>query len=243
MRLDKGIAAAILAGGFGTRLRSVVSDRPKVLAPVAGRPFLVYLLEQLASASVRSVLLLVGHGAALVRTTLGDRCAGVELRYSEEPSPLGTAGAVRWGLEALEAPTVLLLNGDSYCAVNLTGFFRFHRQHDSQVSLVLARAENTARYGRVAVGNRDQVVRFQEKGVEGPGWINAGIYLLARRLLEELPASQPLSLEQNLLPAWVVRPGVRGYCSPGRFLDIGTPESYASAERFFGWPDQQASVQ
>src|SRR5438105_3788922 len=117
-----GVSAAILAGGLGTRLRPAVADRPKVLAPIHGRPYLTFLLDQLADAFIEEVVLLTGFQAGQVRRTLGETYAGMRLLYSEEPAPLGTAGAVRWALDKLSLPTILLLNGDSYCDVHLSAF-------------------------------------------------------------------------------------------------------------------------
>jgi NDP-sugar pyrophosphorylase family protein len=230
----RDVTAAILAGGLGTRLRPRVADRPKVLAPVHGRPFLTYLLDQLAAASLREVVLLTGHGAEQVRGALGDSYAGLRLVHSAEPSPLGTAGAVRWALPLFSAETVLLLNGDSYCDVALGAFHQFHRRRASSASLVLARVRDASRFGQVRLMGSERVRRFEEKGAAGgAGWINAGIYLLDRALLEAIPAGRPASLERDLLPAWVAGGGVHGFRSAGRFLDIGTPESYAEAEDFF----------
>jgi NDP-sugar pyrophosphorylase family protein len=228
------VTAAILAGGLGTRLRSVVADRPKVLAPVGGRPYLTYLLDQLAGASIREVVLLTGDRAAQVREALGETYAGLRLIYSAEPTPLGTAGALRRALPHLSAPAVLLLNGDSYCDVNLDAFRLFHREQGAGVSLVLARVAGASRFGQVRVGRGGRIVRFAEKcEARGAGWINAGVYLLDRGLIEEAPLRRPLSLERDLLPGWVAGGRVCGFQCEGRFLDIGTPESYAEAEMFF----------
>jgi NDP-sugar pyrophosphorylase family protein len=225
--------AAILAGGLGTRLRSVVADRPKVLAPVGGRPFLSYLLDQLAAAAIRKVVLLTGHGAGQVRDAIGDTHGGLRLVYSAEPAPLGTGGALRHALPHLSAPAVLLLNGDSYCDVNLEEFARFHQAESAGVGLVLVRVPDASRFGRVRLGRTGRVLRFEEKAAtRGRGWINAGVYLLDRSLVAEVPPG-PLSLERDLLPGWVARRRVRGFRSDGRFLDIGTPQSYALAEQFF----------
>jgi D-glycero-alpha-D-manno-heptose 1-phosphate guanylyltransferase len=235
------VTAAILAGGLGTRLRPAVADRPKVLAAVHGHPFLAYLLDQLAGAGVREVVLLAGYGASQVRDAFGGEYAGMRLAYSVEPAPLGTAGAVRWALPHVAAPTLLLLNGDSCCEVELGAFRRFHRGQAADASLVLARVPDTSRFGQVRAMPGGRVVGFTEKG--GPcagGWINAGVYLLARELVEAVPSGVPLSLERDLLPAWVAEGRVRGFRSGGRFLDIGTPESYAEAGRFFR-PGQAAA--
>lgn len=228
-------SAAILAGGLGTRLRSVVADRPKVLAPVGGRPFLTRLLDQLARSAVRKVVLLTGHRAEQVRAAFGEGYGGLELVYSDEPQPLGTGGALRHALAQLDGPTLLLLNGDSYCDIDLDEFQQFHQEQRAGVSLALVRVADASRYGRVECDAEGRVVRFEEKRPGAtPGWINAGVYLIERRLLEDVPSGRPLSLERDLLPPWTAQGIVRGFRCPGRFLDIGTPESYAAAEEFFG---------
>jgi NDP-sugar pyrophosphorylase family protein len=228
------LTAAILCGGLGTRLRPVVADRPKPLAPVHGRPLLTYLLDQLAAARVREVVLLTGYRADKVRAALGDRYAGMRLVYSAEPTPLGTAGAVRLALPTLAGPTALLLNGDSYCDVDLAAFRASHRRRAADVSVVLARVPDASRFGRVEVSRDGRVRRFREKeAAAGRAWINAGVYLIERRLLEALRPGRPLSLERDLFPAWAAGARLFGFRCRGRFLDIGTPESFAEAGRFF----------
>lgn len=232
-KLDE-LTAAILAGGLGTRLRSRIADRPKVLALVHGRPYLTYLLEQLADAGIRHVVLLTGYLAEQVRAAFGDCYAGLRLTYSSERSPLGTAGAVRQALPHLLSPTILLLNGDSYCEASLADFRDFHDRKSADISLVLARLEDCSRFGRVQVAPEDRVICFEEKTqAEGVGWINAGIYLIQRELIEEIPPGRPLSLERDLFPEWVGRKRFCGFACSERFLDIGTPESYTQVETFF----------
>jgi NDP-sugar pyrophosphorylase family protein len=230
------VSAAVLAGGLGTRLRAVVADRPKVLAEVAERPFVTYLLDQLASAGLREVLLLTGYRGEQVYDALGEQYRGMRLRYSQEETPLGTGGALRAGLDYLESPTVLLLNGDSFCDLELRHFLTLHAGRVSEASLVLARVADTSRYGRVRLGADDRVVGFEEKSpLGGPGWINAGVYLISRRLIEEIPEGDaPVSLERDVMPGWLAGGKVYGYRQQGPLLDIGTPESYALAEAFLG---------
>jgi NDP-sugar pyrophosphorylase family protein len=227
------VSAAILAGGLGSRLRSVVADRPKVLAPVRGRPYITFLLDKLADASIEEVVLLTGFQAEQVRRVLGTTYAGMRLAYSEEPSPLGTAGAIRWALQKLSCPTLLVLNGDSHCAVNLPMFRAFHDERAAEVSLVLAKVASASRFGSVSVDVHCRVKRFDEKiDMAGSAWINAGIYLFQRRLIEALPMGRFLSLEHDLFPEWVESRRVYGFRSKGQFLDIGTPEAYATAASF-----------
>jgi NDP-sugar pyrophosphorylase family protein len=229
-----GVTAAVLAGGLGTRLRPVVADRPKVLAPVAGRPFLAHLLYQLRRAGVREAVLLVGYGAEQVRDEFGDSHGGMRLAYSAEPEPLGTGGAVRLALPLLRSETVLLLNGDSYCDLDLAAFLRFHRERRAGASLALTHVQNASRFGRVVTGSGDRVERFEEKDpTPAPGWINAGVYLLARSLIESIPSGRAVSLEREALPGWVAAGGAFGFPGGGRFIDIGVPESFAAAQDFF----------
>jgi NDP-sugar pyrophosphorylase family protein len=220
----------------------VVDDRPKVLAPVAGRPWLAHVLERLHESGVEEALLLAGYRAEQLLQTLGDSYQGMRLVYHVERSPLGTAGAVRQALDLIRTPAVLLLNGDSWCEVDLTLFRDFHEQQPASPSLVLSRVSDTSRFGRVQVDEDGTIGHFEEKGASpGPGWINAGIYLLPRDDLVSLPPDRPLSLEREVLPGWVAQRRVRGYRCPGRFLDMGTPGSYASAEAFLGL-DRPVSV-
>jgi NDP-sugar pyrophosphorylase family protein len=237
------VTAAVLAGGLGTRLRSRIADRPKVLAPVHGRPYLAYLLEQLAEVGVRDVVLLTGYLADQVRSAFGDSYAGLRLTYSREPSPLGTAGALRRALPYLLSPTILLLNGDSYCAASLLDFWEFHRRQSAALSLVLTPVEDSSRYGRVRVGTGGRVLRFEEKSAVGSaGWVNAGIYLINRPLIEEIPVGGPASLERDMCPAWASSKRCFGFFCGNRFLDIGTPESYVEAEAFFARPREPSQI-
>lgn len=226
--------AAILAGGLGTRLRSRIADRPKVLALVRGRPYLAYLLEQLAEAGVRTAVLLTGYLADQIRSTFGDSYAGLRLSYSCEPSPLGTAGALRRALPYFSSSTILLLNGDSYCAVSLPDFWEFHHRQAADLSLVLTPVEDCSRYGRVHLDFKGFILRFEEKrDIGDPGWVNAGLYLINRLLIQAVPAEAPVSLERDMCPQWAAGKRCFGFPCQGRFLDIGTPESYAQAEEFF----------
>jgi NDP-sugar pyrophosphorylase family protein len=231
---EPDVSAAVLAGGLGTRLRPVVADRPKVLAPVGCRPFLGFLLEQLARAGLREAVLLTGYRADQVHDAFGDRFGGMRLRYSVEPSPLGTAGAVRHALPLLKARDVLLLNGDSFADFDLPLFLAFHRARAAGASLVLARVADASRYGRAHAAPDGRLLRFEEKAAgAAPGWVNAGVYLIRRGLLEGAPPGRPASLERDLLPAWARAGAVYGLAGGDRFLDIGAPDSYAAAEAFF----------
>lgn len=231
----KGIEVAILAGGLGTRLRSVVADRPKPMAEVAGRPFLGHLLDQVAAAGAESVVLCTGHLADQVEAALGDRQGPLRLSYSVESEPLGTGGALSQALRLTSGPELLVLNGDSFLDVDLAALVAVHRAQGAEATLALAQVPEVAAYGQVARDAEGRVVAFEEKGgATGPGWINGGVYLLKRPVLSWIPVGRPVSLEREVLPWWLARRSVFGLEAPGKFLDIGTPERYAQAEGFFG---------
>jgi NDP-sugar pyrophosphorylase family protein len=228
------IDTAILAGGLGTRLRRAVDDRPKVLAQVAGRPFLSYLLDQVAAANLRDVVLCTGYLGEQVEATFGDRYGALRLAYSCETAPQGTAGALRLALPLFRSDPVLVLNGDSYCDAPLKDFLAWHQTlgPDSAGSLLLTWVDDASRYGTVEVDKAEGIVSFQEKtGRTVPGWINAGVYLLSRRFLMSIPTQDTVSIERDVFPAWIGR-GLRGHRVKAPFIDIGTPESYARAEDF-----------
>lgn len=229
----RNVTAAILAGGLGTRLRSAVADRPKVLAEVGGRPFLSCLFDQLVAAGLREVVLCTGHLGEQVQTAFGDTYRSLHLSYSREATPLGTGGCLRLAAPLFHSETVLVMNGDSYCDTDLNAFGDWHTQRQAKASLLLTHVEDTSRFGRVELAGDESVRGFTEKKAPGgPGWINAGIYLVTSGFIEAIPAATTVSLEREIFPAWIGQ-GFFGNRALGRFIDIGTPESYGDAERFF----------
>lgn len=227
------VTAAILAGGLGTRLRSVIADRPKVMAEVNGKPFLEYLLAQLAGAGCRSVVLCTGHLGEQIQGRFGSRFDRVSLHYSREAQALGTAGALRLALPLLTSEPVLVMNGDSYCAADLTAYWRWYSGCQPPASLLLTEVGNASRYGSVLLDGDARVRQFREKSAAaGPGSINAGIYFLRRAALEMIAPDKMVSLEYDIFPK-LVGQGLMGFVTQGRFLDIGTPEDFALAGAFF----------
>jgi NDP-sugar pyrophosphorylase family protein len=226
------MTAAILAGGLGTRLRSVVADRPKALAEVRGRPFLAHQLDILMAAGVQSVVLCTGYLGDQIEAAFGDAYGSMRLTYSRESAPLGTAGALRLALPLLQSDPVLVLNGDSICRTDLKSFWEWHRAAGAAASLLLMEVSDDRRYGRVQIDELGGVIGFVEKGQQsGPGWVNAGVYLLGHQVLQAIPAGEIVSLERDVFPLWAGR-GLCGYRVQGAFLDIGTPETYAVADEF-----------
>ncbi|MBI3895984.1 MAG: D-glycero-beta-D-manno-heptose 1,7-bisphosphate 7-phosphatase [Acidobacteria bacterium] len=238
------LAAAILVGGLGTRLSSVLAGSPKVLAPVRGRPFLAYLFDQLEAAGFQRVVLCTGYLGEQVQLAFGDRYRGLNLTYSQEKEPLGTGGALRLAFSTLDSDPFLVMNGDSYCDADLDQFVEWHQTHPGENTLLVTYVPDTRRFGRVRLDPAGQILSFEEKHADPPegnhpgvmdetlgGWINAGIYLLSRRFLSSIPSNRPVSLERDIFPAWVGR-GLRAYQVRIPFLDIGIPESYAAASSF-----------
>jgi NDP-sugar pyrophosphorylase family protein len=226
------LSVAVLAGGLGTRLRPVISDRPKALAEIHGRPFLAYLLDQLSNAGSSRVVLCTGHLGEQIEQAFGKRYRKLQISYSRETRPLGTGGALRLALPHLLSDSVLVMNGDSFCATDLTSFWDWHSARHSQATMLLATVPNTQRYGSVKINADGAVTQFVEKKEGGPGSINAGVYLLSRQVIDSTPEDAAVSLEHDIFPA-LMSHGLYGYQERGRFLDIGTPEDFAAAERFF----------
>ncbi len=224
----------VLAGGKGTRLQRVVSDRPKPLAEVAGRPFVEWLLLALRVQGVERVVLATGYMGEMVEASFGDGARlDMEVVYARETVPLGTGGAARHALGHVTTDHALVLNGDSFCPFDIGRLLEAHERAGAAATLWLVPMDDCRRYGAVDVADDGRVLSFQEKSPDlGAGLINAGVYLFDRRALEAIPADRPVSLENDTFPSLIGR-GLYATVGEGPFLDIGTPESYASAERFF----------
>jgi len=225
--------AVILAGGLGTRLRSVVPDRPKVLANILDRPFLTFLLDQLVSANIRNVVLCTGYMSDDVYEEMGNAYKSLTLTYSKENYPVGTGGALRLALPHLNSDPVLIMNGDSFVNIDLTVYLDWFLKKNCQASLLLTKVPETNNYGKVIVAEDDLLLTFEEKGSNsGPGWINAGVYILNKSLIETIPAGTPFSLEREFFPK-LVNKELYGFRFDGKFIDIGTANAFAMAEEFF----------
>jgi NDP-sugar pyrophosphorylase family protein len=224
----------ILAGGLGTRLRPVLAEGAKSAALVGGRPFIHRLLDQLAGGGVDRIVLCTGYRAGDVEAAAGREHRGVPVMYSGEEQPLGTGGALRQAQARFgDGGAWMVMNGDSYCGIALEELAAEHLAAGLEATLALVAVEDVGRYGSVEITPDGRVRRFLEKRCDaGPGWVNAGVYVLSPRLLAELPAATPLSLETRVFPEWIPR-GIHAFARRARFIDIGTPESYALAQQFF----------
>jgi len=219
--------AVILAGGLGTRLRSVVDDRPKAMALVAGKPFIEYLILFLRNRGVTEILLCIGHMGNVIREFCCDgREWGVHIGYSQEVTPMGTAGAIKHAAPQIEGHDFLAVNGDSILDVDLRMLRDSHLGRDALATLALARTDAPERYGVVELSEKGEVLAFIEKGQSrGPAWINGGTYVFNKRVLELIPSGNS-SLERDLLPTLIGK-GLYGSPADGFFIDIGVPGDYA----------------
>lgn len=220
--------AIVLVGGLGTRLRAVVSDVPKPLAPVAGRPFLAWVLDNLAAAGMRRVVLATGHMASQVRDLVGATWRGMEVAYSHEESPLGTGGALRQAARLVHGDGVHLLNGDTYLRYSPQALEAETRRLGAWIGVALAQVSEQGRYGAVEV-REGRVAAFREKEGGGSGKINAGCYFLTARALDDLPACESFSFEAEVLAAYASSGRIAAYADTDGFIDIGVPEDLERA--------------
>lgn len=220
--------AIVLAGGMGTRLRQVVPDLPKPMAPVAGRPFLEIVLTALAEKGFRRVVLSLGYMADKVVSHFGDAFAGMDLVYEIEQSPLGTGGALRAALPHCTADHVFVFNGDTFLDLETVALEAQWTNFRNPI-IVAREVPDTARYGRLEV-IEGRVCGFLEKGRTGAGLINAGCYVLPSDLLDGFARGTTFSLEADFLAEAVKRQRIDVFITEGMFIDIGVPEDYARAQ-------------
>jgi len=230
------VDAVILAGGLGTRIRGVLGDLPKVLAPINHRPFLDHLLDQLAGLGVGRAILALGVGADRVLAHLAGTRPPLPVVSVVESAPLGTAGALRLAAAITTSDPVLVLNGDTWLDADFAGFLAAHRAAAARPggclgSLLCVEVEDVSRYGRIEANAQGDITRFVEKdpAAHGPGLINGGALLLSRAGLATLAAATGPSLERDFLS--ILPPGrlLAHRAIGARFIDIGTPDSLARA--------------
>jgi NDP-sugar pyrophosphorylase family protein len=226
------VDVVILAGGAGTRLSCMLPNHPKAMAPVNGRPFLAYLLEQVRRAGARRVILALGYLHEAIERFVGD-CSwpGLTIDCVVEPSPRGTGGALAEVAPSVRSDDVLVMNGDTYARVDLGMFLDLHRTRRARCSLAAAHVSDASRYGWVEADPDGRVARFVEKPPHhGEGFVNVGLYLVNSTILRGIPKGRPLSFERDVLPTIGPIHAVLGRFD---FIDIGTPESLVRAGAFF----------
>jgi D-glycero-alpha-D-manno-heptose 1-phosphate guanylyltransferase len=221
--------AIVLAGGLGTRLASRLQGLPKPMAPVAGRPFLEILLSQLRHAGCTRAILSVGHLHQVIQNHFGAVFHDMEVDYAIESSPLGTGGAIRLAMEQAREDAILVMNGDTFRQIDYAAMMSFHLAQGVSATMAVVHQPDIARYGGVLVES-DRVVAFVEKGRSGPGWINAGAYVLARDLAWPEQLGEKFSIETDFFMPEVARLRPAAFETSGYFLDIGIPEDLDRAQ-------------
>ena len=227
--------AIILAGGFGTRLQSVVNDLPKPMAPINGEPFLNYQLNYLKHYGIKNVILSVGYLAEKIKAYYGSNFNGLEIDYVVEENPMGTGGGIRLALEKCTESLSFVLNGDSFFDVDLIKFYDLHIQNRSQISLALRKVNNSSRYGTIEKTKENIISSFKEKsGIDHEGIINGGVYLLDNNLyLQKTPSATNFSSEKDFFEKQLSNSLISGFEFEGYFIDIGIPEDYLKAQHEF----------
>jgi mannose-1-phosphate guanylyltransferase len=217
----------LLVGGLGTRLRSETGDLPKAMIDVHGMPFLERILIHLRSSEIESAILAVSHGRESIETHFRDGTAcGMSITYTRETQALGTAGALRQALHLLKGDQVLVLNGDSFVDLDYHAMLKFHRARGNQLTIAAVHRSDCRDFGRLRISNGN-VVAFAEKEHRDPsaGYINAGVYVFDRELIETIPSGVVRSLEKEVFPSMLSRGDCIGaYCVQSYFMDLGTPE-------------------
>jgi D-glycero-alpha-D-manno-heptose 1-phosphate guanylyltransferase len=224
----QSMEAIVLAGGLGSRLKQIVPNLPKPMAPVAGRPFLEILLTSLARKGFRRVVLSLGYMAEKVVVHFGNSFAGMELVYEIEQAPLGTGGATRQSLSRCTNNHVFVFNGDTFLDLEVAVVEDHWQKHHAPI-IVAREVPDTARYGRLHT-EHGRVLGFIEKGADGPGLINAGCYVLSDGILDGFALGQPFSLEADFLAKATGEQRFDLFVTNGHFIDIGIPEDYAHAQ-------------
>ncbi len=225
--------AIVLAGGMGTRLRAVVSDVPKPMAPVNGRPFLAYLLDDLCDQGITRVVLAVGYLREVIVDYFGSEYRGMELVYSVEEEALGTGGGIRLAFDNLLGDNAFVLNGDTYFRVNLADMDARFQEHGCDMVLALKPMQDFDRYGTVRVGKENRIEGFEEKQYREEGLINGGVYLFGKSLWEGLDLPAKFSFEKEILEGLYPSRRLHGLVSDSYFIDIGIPTDYERAQHDF----------
>ncbi|OGR53753.1 MAG: hypothetical protein A2X39_04980 [Elusimicrobia bacterium GWC2_56_31] len=221
--------AVILCGGKGTRLQSVVSDRPKPMAALNDKPFLQLLIEYAAGFGFKRFILAAGYMGDVIEKHFSGAVPGLDVVVSRETEPLDTAGAVKNAAALIRTPQFLVMNGDSICRIDLRSFVEFHFSRGGRASVAVARAADAGSFGSITRDSGGRILSFREKAAAGAGYVNAGIYILDKTALDAVPPGVRYSLERDLLPALISGGEVYGYETESRLFDIGTPEGYREA--------------
>jgi len=221
--------AIILAGGMGTRLKGVVDDVSKVMAPINKRPFLEYLLNHLKKYNVYRAIMSVGYKHDAIQKHFKDSFNGIKMEYIVEDEPLGTGGAIKKACKYLNNAYAYVVNGDTLFNIDLDEFIMFHRMKFADITVALCEMDDPQRYGTVEM-NDGIINKFKEKGQKKPGLINGGVYLVEKSIFEMYNFPEKFSFEKELMEKYVDKLTIAGYAAWDYFIDIGVPEDLERAK-------------
>lgn len=231
MKLQEAI---ILAGGFGTRLREVVSDIPKVMAPVNGRPFLEYILDYLDQNIFTHVVLSVGYKHEIIHEHFKDKYKSIHIDYAIEEEPLGTGGAIQMAFKQINGYRAMVFNGDTMFRVDMDKIVNFHFSKGFGFSLVLREVENVERFGAVEINSENKIIGFSEKGKKtGTGKINGGVYVIDKKFFKTMDFPEKFSMEKDVFEKMYESYPFFGILCKQYFIDIGVPDDYKRAQNEF----------
>ncbi len=221
--------ALVLAGGLGTRLRERVPDLPKPMAPVAGRPFLEYILDRLIIGGVSEIILSIGYRADLIISHFNHIYNNIKISYAIEPEPLGTGGAIVNALIDQNIENLLIVNGDTLVNIDYSNLIQWYMTKPDSFAIVLKEIDDIERYGSISIKN-GIITGFQEKGRKGSGLINAGVYLISTSIFNKFALSNQFSFEKDFLQRYLTQLYPRAYLTDSFFIDIGIPIDYERAQ-------------
>ena len=218
----------ILAGGLGTRLRAMISDKPKPMAQICGKPFLEWQIELLKRFNLRDIILSVGYMRNEIKNYFGNgKKFAVDIEYAEEEEPLGTGGALKNAESyVFREDKFIVINGDTYLNMDFIDFIKFHDEKNGLVAIALAKVDDPYRYGSVKLDRNCRVIEFIEKSEKSLGNVNAGVYLFDLDIYRYMPDKDKFSLEYDLFPMLLETKRIFGYKNDCYFRDLGTPEDY-----------------
>ena len=235
--VNTDVEAIILAGGFGTRLRTVVSDLPKCMAPVAGKPFLCYVIDQLQQQGIKKFIFSLGYMSEVIQTFLQENYPALDYQLSIEEDPLGTGGAIYKACSMATEPTVLALNGDTLFSINVQQLLQVHQQKESHCTICLKPMQQFERYGVVKMDTNNCITSFEEKKWNEEGLINGGVYAIDRDKFLAQPFAEKFSMEKDYLELLVGEGNFYGLVQDAYFIDIGIPEDFERAQKEIGCKD------
>ena len=225
--------AVILAGGFGTRLKSIIHDIPKPMAPVSGRPFLEYVMDKLIIPNIEEIVLSIGYRSDVIQNHFRDIYRGVPIHYAIETEPLGTGGAIAFACNGIDKDQAcLIINGDTFLDIDYSELIDWYKKSPSSVALVLKNLPDVLRYGAV-ITEGEHITGFAEKGKSGPGTMNAGVYIIQPSVFKVFGLSGKFSFETEFLQPFYSKLRPRAFVTDGYFIDIGIPEDYEKAQKYF----------